>query len=183
MSNRLEPAQLRLSTFGIAQAFRNHTKLSPSGFLRASALGKPCAITARRSGRFHAMPKWDVAPGIRSGSLWKRLLSTRTRKAYAALVLISCALSAALLRNALRVRQLESGSAHIGIGDSRNAVVAQLGQPWKKTHCGEFLGGSPPGCHDEYVYANPYAPLLPEYWTVSFNADGRVVNVVRLASP
>jgi hypothetical protein len=92
-------------------------------------------------------------------------------------------LVAAVVRNALQLSRLESGFDHLTVGDSRSVVVREMGRPWRTGRCGAFVVQSVDGCKEEYTYANPYAPLLPEYWSVSFSADGRVIAFVRSSSP
>jgi hypothetical protein len=58
-----------------------------------------------------------------------------------------------------------------------------MGKPWKDESCGEYLGGNFSGCVEEFVYAHPYAPLVPEYWVVDFNSNHRVIDSQHLISP
>jgi hypothetical protein len=108
---------------------------------------------------------------------------TRARKAAVLLIALCAVAGVAVLRNALRLRRLEKGFERVALGDTRVAVRKELGDPWKVVRCGEFIAGAVPACRQQYVYANPYAPILPEYWLVSFNAEGHVVGFVRVASP
>jgi hypothetical protein len=83
----------------------------------------------------------------------------------------------------LRVRHFERSSGEIRADDTRVVVLDRMGKPWKDERCGEYLGGSPSGCAEEFLYAHPYAPLVPEYWVVDFNQDRRVINSLHLISP
>ncbi len=62
-------------------------------------------------------------------------------------------------------------------------VLRQMGKPWKDEACGEYLGGKSADCSEEFIYANPYAPYLPEYWIVYFNANQRVTGTYYTTSP
>jgi hypothetical protein len=67
-------------------------------------------------------------------------------------------------------------------GEAKADVLKQMGNPWKDEECG-FLGGSSKKCTEEFVYAHPYAPLLPEYWVISFDQNRRVIDHVYSTSP
>ena len=60
-----------------------------------------------------------------------------------------------------------------------------LGKPKRVEKCGEPFGnpGGKPGCAEDYLYPSPYAPLIPEYWSVSFGIAGRVVDEYNYVSP
>ena len=67
--------------------------------------------------------------------------------------------------------------------DSRELVIAKLGSPnYHMGACGA-ISTSPPACATEYVYSHPFAPLLPDYYVISFSADFRVIAADRLTSP
>jgi len=83
----------------------------------------------------------------------------------------------------LRVHILENSFSKLKINDSRDAVVRMMGHPWKQEDCGKWLGGTGAGCTEEFVYAHPYAPYIPEYWIISFNSDHKVINVYHAVSP
>jgi hypothetical protein len=38
-------------------------------------------------------------------------------------------------------------------------------------------------CAVEYVYSHPFAPLVPEYYIVSFSSDDRVIEADQWDSP
>ncbi len=70
------------------------------------------------------------------------------------------------------------------IGASRTDVVRLLGKPWKVDKCGERFGNpNQPGCADEYLYKHPFAPLVPEYHSVSFDFSGHVKDTYIYSSP
>jgi len=39
------------------------------------------------------------------------------------------------------------------------------------------------GCVREYFYASPFAPLLPQYYVVRFDANKRVISTTPYSSP
>jgi hypothetical protein len=85
----------------------------------------------------------------------------------------------------VRANVLSRNFERVKIGDSRERVVQLLGRPRSIEKCGEPFGnpGGVQGCKEDYLYASPYAPLIPEYWSVSFDNSGRVVDKVQYDSP
>ena len=106
-----------------------------------------------------------------------------TRKQASIGVVIGALVCALILSPILRVRFLESAFNELKVNDSREFVLKTMGRPWKDDGCGEFLGGKSPGCSEEFVYANPFAPYVPEYWIVSFDSSGRVIDRYYTTSP
>jgi hypothetical protein len=100
--------------------------------------------------------------------------------AVAGLVLISLGL---ILYPVIRVHLLESSFSKVKENDSRDYVLKQMGIPWKDEECGVYLGGKPSGCVEEFYYAHPYAPYVPEYWVIDFNSSQRVIQSTHLVSP
>lgn len=86
-----------------------------------------------------------------------------------------------------RDSQLSHGFDEVKMGASTSEVSARLGKPRRVERCGDFYGPLPKdlpvGCASEYVYASPFAPLLPTYYVVRFDASGRVLETVPLGSP
>jgi hypothetical protein len=78
---------------------------------------------------------------------------------------------------------LENAFGKVKENDTRDLVRKYMGAPWKDEGCGEYLGGQPAGCVEEYIYAHPYAPYVPEYWVISFNSNHQVINIVHMISP
>jgi hypothetical protein len=70
-------------------------------------------------------------------------------------------------------------------GDSEEQVVRLLGKPNRIEKCGESFGnpGGPVGCVEDYLYSSPFAPLVPEYWAVSFDSRKHVVGKEHYLSP
>jgi hypothetical protein len=78
---------------------------------------------------------------------------------------------------------LERSFRSLQINDTRRTVMDQMGKPWKDDGCGEFLGGTMADCTEEFVYAHPFAPYVPEYWIVSFDSKSRAINMYYTTSP
>jgi hypothetical protein len=85
----------------------------------------------------------------------------------------------------IRATVLPTRFERIAIGDSRQQVLWLLGKPWRIEKCGEPFGnpGGNPDCTEEYLYASPYAPLIPQYWSVSFDKSGHVIEKYDYVSP
>src|ERR1700722_4757081 len=82
-----------------------------------------------------------------------------------------------------RYRRIEKSFQQVADGTSRDNVLSLMGHPWKDERCGEYLGGSAPNCVEEFVFANPLAPLVPEYWVLQFDSEHRVISHEHLQSP
>ena len=90
------------------------------------------------------------------------------------------------LRTAVSFRRFVGVERHFGSihnGESRLSVIRRLGTPNYHTGKCVAIGPSPPTCAIEYVYSHPFAPLLPDYYVVSFSADDQVIAADRLTSP
>jgi|ERR1700734_2910071 hypothetical protein len=104
--------------------------------------------------------------------------------------IISLALACLLLTLGLkaavsfaRFSNLERHFDSVAVGQSRLAVVEKLGRPnYYSGSCGE-IHNPPHGCVLEYVYSHPFAPLIPEYYIVSFSSDDRVIQADPWMSP
>jgi hypothetical protein len=83
----------------------------------------------------------------------------------------------------LRCRQLRSSFGRVEENDSKDLVLRKMGNPWKDEECGKYLAGETVSCVEEFTYAHPYAPYVPEYWVVDFNSSHQVINRVHLISP
>jgi hypothetical protein len=82
----------------------------------------------------------------------------------------------------VRLKVLSDRFERVQVGDSREQVMHLLGKPRSVQRCPENPG-RPPGCVEEYLYASPFAPLLPEYWSVLFDRNGHVVGKEYRPSP
>jgi hypothetical protein len=84
-----------------------------------------------------------------------------------------------------RFSRVEQDFKSIQNGQSRASVTAKFGKPnYYSGKCGMMVE-VPVGknCAAEYVYSHPLAPLLPDYYVVSFSADGRVIQADHFVSP
>jgi hypothetical protein len=70
----------------------------------------------------------------------------------------------------------------VSVGASDQQVVRLLGTPSWVEPCGKSFGTPKPNC-TEYIYRNSFAPLLPEYYSVSFDTSGHVVDKHVYSSP
>jgi hypothetical protein len=86
----------------------------------------------------------------------------------------------------LQDRQLEKGFDGIKAGTTEREVLQRLGHPKRVEKCGEFFGPIPKGeldgCAREYLYASPFAPLLPQYFVVRFDERDRVKSTAAYSS-
>jgi len=107
------------------------------------------------------------------------------RKAKFVVIAVGLAASIWIGWSIVRARLLPTRFERIAIGDSREQVIRLLGKPWRIEKCGEPFGntGGKPGCLEDYLYASPYAPLIPQYWSVSFDRSGRVIEKYYYVSP
>ena len=111
-----------------------------------------------------------------------------TRKSrFVTLVAVAIAIVALLaLRTSLafaRFSKVERLFASVQPGQSREDVTGLLGRPnYHAGNCG-VIHVSAKNCALEYVYSHPFAPLIPEYYIVSFSADDRVIEAAPWMSP
>jgi hypothetical protein len=106
-----------------------------------------------------------------------------TRKQASIGVVIGALVCALVFSPVLRVRFLNRAFNKLKVNDSCKSVLKTTGRPWRDDGCGDFLGGKSPGCVEEFVYANPFAPYVPEYWIVSFDMNKRVIDFYYTTSP
>jgi len=122
-------------------------------------------------------------PSAVSGS---NLLSVN--RSYKIIVVITILAAAAWFAwGILRDKQLARDFDKVKTGASEYEVVKTIGKPKKIEKCGEFLGPLSntdlKDCAKEYLYASPFAPLVPQYYVVRFDAHSRVWETVALSSP
>jgi hypothetical protein len=68
-------------------------------------------------------------------------------------------------------------------GGSRASVIARIGKPnYYEGRCG-VIHFPDKNCAHEYVYSHPFAPLIPQYYIVSFSSDGHIIEANRWDSP
>ena len=85
---------------------------------------------------------------------------------------------------AYREKKLARTFKEMQLGAGENEARTRLGSPWKVGACGQvFWGSFPPGCREEYIYASPYAPVIPRYWVFRFDEKGRLIDKYQYQSP
>ena len=82
-----------------------------------------------------------------------------------------------------RCQKLQAAFDRLPIGILKANLTSRLGTPWHDGKCGEYFGGTKPGCAEEVIYAHPFAPWIPEYYSYQFDSGLRLVNKVHLVSP
>jgi hypothetical protein len=82
-----------------------------------------------------------------------------------------------------RFSNVERKFASVQDGESRVSVITRLGRPnYYSGRCG-VIHVPEKGCVTEDVYSHPFAPLIPEYYIVSFSSDDRVIEADQWDSP
>ena len=82
-----------------------------------------------------------------------------------------------------RFSRVERTFGSVKVGHGRKSVIDSLGTPnYYAGKCG-VIHNPREDCALEYVYAHPFAPLLPDYYIISFSADDRVIQADRWVSP
>jgi hypothetical protein len=109
-----------------------------------------------------------------------------TRRARISLAFAAGILLVVALRTAVSFRRfsrVERRFASVQNGESRASIVAKMGTPnYYAGKCG-VIHVPDKRCALEYVYSHPFAPLIPEYYIVSFSTDDRVVEADQWRSP
>jgi hypothetical protein len=98
--------------------------------------------------------------------------------ALSVVAVIAMALGWGLYRNSRVAVRYES----VSIGASAQDVQRLLGTPFRVEPCGTSFGPPKANC-TEYIYRNSFAPLIPEYYSVSFDRSGHVVDKFVYESP
>jgi hypothetical protein len=82
-----------------------------------------------------------------------------------------------------RYKKAERSFASVQIGDSRTSVIGRMGKPnYHEGKCG-VIHFPDKNCAVEYVFSHPFAPLVPEYYIVSFSPEDRVIESDEWDSP
>lgn len=82
-----------------------------------------------------------------------------------------------------RQRRLEREFDKLTLGTPRREVLKAFGRPWKVEPCGAYFGvPQKDGCV-EYLYRDPFAPLIPYYYAIEFDQSGCVKDKVPWSSP
>jgi hypothetical protein len=83
-----------------------------------------------------------------------------------------------------REHKLSTAFQKMQVGTMESEAKVQLGTPWKTAACGQVFGGTTPnGCKEEYIYASPFAPVIPRYWAFRFDERGRLIDKYEYQSP
>jgi hypothetical protein len=79
--------------------------------------------------------------------------------------------------------EVERGFASVRVGETRTAVITSIGKPnYYAGKCG-VIHFPDKNCALEYVYSHPFAPIVPDYYIISFSADDRVIEAGPWDSP
>ena len=81
-----------------------------------------------------------------------------------------------------RNSRITAGYERVSVGASNEQVLRLLGAPSWVEACGKSFGTPKPNC-TEYIYRDSFAPLLPVYYSVSFDTSGRVADKYVYSSP
>ncbi len=92
--------------------------------------------------------------------------------------LIASAIGWGMHRNSRLERMFKSVHA----GASEKQVLQLLGKPSRVEPCGKSFGPSLANCI-EYIYRDSFAPMIPQYWSVSFDTSGPVQKTFIYQSP
>ncbi len=93
-------------------------------------------------------------------------------------------LSIWLVLGIVRQNKLDKGFSIVKTGANQFEVIQLLGRPTRIGRCGDFFHQkAPSGCVTEYVYSASFAPLVPQYYVVSFDGTGRVLETFNWSSP
>jgi hypothetical protein len=82
----------------------------------------------------------------------------------------------------LRNSRIGGQFERVNVGASKEEVVRLLGTPSWIEPCGKSFGTPRPNC-TEYIYRNSFAPLMPEYYSISFDTSGHVIDTYVYSSP
>ena len=109
-----------------------------------------------------------------------------SRKVRVSLILSLCVLLVIAAKTVIafgRYAKAERSFASVQIGDSRASVIGRMGKPnYHEGKCG-VIHFPDKNCALEYVYSHPFAPLIPEYYIVSFSPEDRVIEADEWDSP
>jgi hypothetical protein len=82
-----------------------------------------------------------------------------------------------------RYGKAERSFKSVQIGETRASVIGKMGRPnYHGGKCG-VIHIPDKACVVEYVYSHPLAPIVPEYYIVSFSHDDRVIEAQEWNSP
>jgi hypothetical protein len=81
-----------------------------------------------------------------------------------------------------RNSRIDAGFRAVHVGASQTEVVRLLGKPSWIEACGKSFGEQKSNC-TEYIYRDSFAPLIPEYYSVTFDSTGHVLDAYVYSSP
>jgi hypothetical protein len=96
---------------------------------------------------------------------------------------LALGLGARLEFSFIHFHHVEREFPSVQLGQSSDSVISMLGKP--NYHSGECLQDltNSATCNRQLVYSYPFAPLIPEYYVVSFSSDDKVIDAEKLDSP
>jgi hypothetical protein len=110
-------------------------------------------------------------------------MSRKARVVIAILAVVVLAIGLRVGYQFVRFSRVERAFGSINQGQGRASVIEILGMPnYYSGKCG-VIHNPRMDCALEYVYSHPFAPLLPDYYIISFSADDRVIEADRWVSP
>jgi hypothetical protein len=108
----------------------------------------------------------------------------RRRFIQSVLILVTVAVCAGIIWTMRREHKLANAYQAMQVGTLKSETRNQLGTPWRAGACGQVFGGNAPqGCKEEYIYASPYARIIPRYWAFRFDERGRLIDKYEYQSP
>lgn len=113
----------------------------------------------------------------------RRIVAHHMRHKAAVLLLVFVGLIALFIAWGFR-RNSRIAVAFVGVtvGASDSDVIRLLGKPSWIEPCGRSFGRTKPNC-TEYIYRNTFAPLIPEYYSVSLDSGRHVIDKYLYSSP
>jgi hypothetical protein len=114
------------------------------------------------------------------------LESDVSRRTHVILILVATIVVVLAVRTVVafaRYSKVERGAESIHLGEPRALVITKIGNPnYHAGKCG-VIHFPDKNCALEYVYSHPFAPIVPQYYIVSFSPDDRVIEADWWTSP
>jgi hypothetical protein len=110
-------------------------------------------------------------------------VSRKARFAVIFRVVVLAALGTKMMFAFRKFSRIEREFGFIEQGETRDSVNRRYGKPnYHQGKCG-VIHVPKKNCTIEYVYSHPFAPLIPEYYIVSFGNDDQVIEADSWISP
>lgn len=109
-------------------------------------------------------------------------VSIHTKRITSLLSLMFVGLALPLGWGFYRNSRIEAHFKKVTVGASSEVVQGLMGQPSWIEPCGESFGTTRPNCN-AYIYRNSFAPLIPEYYSLSVDTSGHVIYKYVYESP